>query len=228
MTDPIQPKYGPPFDPNSTSSGGSDSDTGKDLSYLVPDLSVAWPAPHSFNEDPPKDANGRSSGDSAADDAPSCGDISIDLSTLMSALTSMLGTTRTAVDDFESLRNAFLSTKDTIYGQEEEPFVGTDAGSGGGSIGTGVSVGTTYNSPVRDPARQFANEINPALEKALFQVGGALEVVGQYIAALDRSGQFYGEADRAAMFPNAPARPDPSVPRAPLPRLLPPWYHGFH
>ena len=41
----------------------------------------------------------------------------------------------------------------------------------------------------------------------LWQVAGTIEIVGQYIAAVNRSGQAYGHADRESVFPEPPQNP---------------------
>ncbi|WP_345347594.1 hypothetical protein [Actinoallomurus liliacearum] len=53
-------------------------------------------------------------------------------------------------------------------------------------------------------ANQFAAKMNPVQEKVLWEIANTVEVIGQYIVAINRSGQTYGRADRLSVFPHPP------------------------
>lgn len=202
MTDPKTPKYGPAFDPNGKGGDTPDPDKGKNLGYLVPTEKVAWSTPPSYNLDPPN-----SGGDQGKDDpAPPCGPVKADLSSMRTAETSLLGYSRTAVGDYTTLRDKFMSVKDTVFGQtsvehEDSDYSAANYAAGGG----GSPYGHDYDGAMQKPGKEFADSINPAQEKALWQIANALEAVGHYIAAVNTSGQSYGKADRASRFPVPPA-----------------------
>jgi hypothetical protein len=209
VADPQPPKYGPAFDPNAGGGDGQpDPDAGKDFGYLVPHVQVAWSTPPSFNQDPPESGG---SGDQSKD-VPACGPIQVNLGTLRTAEQKMLGASQIAVNDYEALRSKVMSVKDTVFGQGAtvtEVHGGPDGVSGNSynGAGAGVRQEETVASPVQDVAKKFADSINPAQEKVLWQVANTLEVVGQYIAAVNRSGQSYGHADRKSVFPEPPPNP---------------------
>jgi hypothetical protein len=58
--------------------------------------------------------------------------------------------------------------------------------------------------PLVKSSRDFADNINPAQEKALAYIANALELTGKFIAGLDTSGIAYSSADRKARFPDPP------------------------
>lgn len=204
MTKPLTPKYGPAFDPNAQGDSKKDPDKGKDLSYLVPSERIApgWSPPPSYNLDPPNSGSG--GGNSG--DAPPCGPIRADLSSMRSAETTMLGSARTAIGDYHALRDKVMSVKDTVFGQQlvdTEPdsySAANQAAEGGPS-----PYDHTEKNPMQGPGQKFADSINPAQEKALWQIANALEAVGQYIAAVNTAGQSYGKTDRGAVFPPPPS-----------------------
>lgn len=203
MSDPQQPKYGPSFVPNNGGNQPPDPDAGKDFGNLVPNLQVAWGTPPSFNLDPP----GGESKDNK--NTPPCGPIEVHLGTLRDAEQTMLACSRTIVDEYEALKNKVMSSKDGVFGQHAtvQQITGGQAGVDGNTYngaGAGVTEEKTVASPISDLANTFASEINPAQEKVLFQIANAVEVVGQYIAAVNRAGQSYGHADRKSVFPDPP------------------------
>lgn len=203
MTDPIQPSWGPPFDPNAGGGGPPDPDTGKDLSNLVPNLQVAWSTPPSFNLDPPEETPPGGGGPPPSSSVPSVNPIRAALPSMRGVEQQMLAAAGNAVNDYEALRSQVMALKDTVFGQEAT--VTTTKTGPGGYNGNGVDLGSEQDpSPIQDAARQFAAEINPIQEKALFQLANAIEVIGQYIAAVNRAGQTYGQADRKSVFPDPP------------------------
>jgi hypothetical protein len=212
VADPQHPKYGPAFDPNAGGGNGQpDPDAGKDFGYLVPNVQVAWSTPPSFNQDPPDVTPPGGDGDKD-NDVPACGPIQVNLGTLRTAEQSMLSASRIAVTDYEALRNKVMSVKDTVFGQTAtvtEVTGGPDGVSGNSynGAGAGVRQESTVASPVQEAAKKFSDSINPAQEKVLWQVANTIEIIGQYIAAVNRSGQAYGHADRESVFPEPPQNP---------------------
>ena len=202
MTEPRTPKYGPKFDPDAQTGGGADPDKGDDLSYLDPTVKVAWSTPPSYNEDP--QGSGGKPDDTTA---PSCEPVKADLSSMRTAETTMLGSARTAVGDYTELRTKVLAVKDSVFGQQlvdktDDSKMQGLTGSTGGSAGD--PDGDDDPQPMKEPGKEFADSINPAQEKALWQIANALEAVGQYIAAVNTAGQSYGKTDRGAKFPTPP------------------------
>jgi hypothetical protein len=209
MADPQDPRYGPSFDPNAGGQGTPDPDHGSDLGYLVPTVSVGWDTPPSYNLDPPDP--GGNHGDENQNVEP-CGPITVHLGSMRSAETSMLGASRDLANDYESLRSKVMAAKDTVFGQTAtiQQITGGQSGVDGNSYngsGAGVRQEQTVASPVQDTAKQFADSINPAQEKVLWQIANTIEIVGEYIGAWNRAGQTYARADRLSVFPDPPPNP---------------------
>ncbi|MCO6005342.1 hypothetical protein NE236_10130 [Actinoallomurus purpureus] len=205
----MTPKYGPPFQPPKGGNGSSDPDSGKDFWGDVPDLAVPAPwgttGPPSFNDDPSSPAG---AGESPPGGIPLTTPISVNLSSLRFAMNSMLSDVKLLVSDYESLKSLVAAQKDTVFGQnatvtEVGNSLGNAAGqaSGGGGSGSGNPQDHTYGSQIQPYAQDFAASINPAQEKTLEAIANSLELVGQFIAGVDRAGQTYSHADRLARFP---------------------------
>jgi hypothetical protein len=205
------PKYGPGFDPNAGGGGQPDPDAGKDLSYLVPHLQIVWSGPPTFNADPPNVGDGGDGGDGDKD-VPPCGPIQVNLATVRGAEQRMLGCGQNMVFDYEFLRGQVMALKDTVFGQNATvtQVTGGQSGVSGNSYngsGAGTRDEEIVPSPIREGANKFASEINPAQEKVLWQIANTVELLGQYIAAVNRAGQTYGRADRLSTFPGPPSDP---------------------
>jgi hypothetical protein len=175
--------------PNTPQPETPDPDRGKDLNYLVPNVSVAWGNPPSFNNPPPASEDG--GGDST--DVPETPPIRVNLAGVRGTENSMLSAARTAVDAYQGLRQHVLSVQDNVFGQNEMDWYKDP---------------TSYMTPtierpseIQPIAREFAASMNPAMEKALYFMGTTLELVGEYIALVNRTGQTYSEVDRKARFP---------------------------
>jgi hypothetical protein len=186
---------------------GDDPDYGKDLSGLVPNVAVGapWngqPGPPSFNQDPP----GQDPGSGDPPPPPPVSPLSVNLTSLRSAETSLISETTSLAADYENLRNKVMSSKDTVFGQSAIQTVITDPGQAAGGGGSG---GQEHKgpSPIQGKAQEFAGHLNPAQERVLEQIANSLEIVGQFTAGLNRSGQSYGAADRKAQFPDPPPSP---------------------
>jgi|tagenome__1003787_1003787.scaffolds.fasta_scaffold20968753_4 hypothetical protein len=204
-----QPKYGPPFEP--PAEGGDDSpdpDKGKDFSGEVPHLAVPtpWSSPGapSFNEDPPKIP--ADAGDPPKD-IPDISFLQVNLASLRGGLNTMIADTQTLVKSYEDLRLGFFANKDTVFGQNATVINTTHSMAGSWSGGGGSGTQHVDPSPAAAGAAEFAASMNPAQEKALELAANAIELVGQFIAAVDRAGQTYAAVDRAAAFPPPPENP---------------------
>ncbi|MEV5753965.1 hypothetical protein AB0L00_39645 [Actinoallomurus sp. NPDC052308] len=203
MTDPIKSKYDEdPYDPDAPS---QDSDykpgTGDQAS---PDLKVAWAAHPSFNVNPKdidEDSGGSPGGDASGGDA---GDFKVGYEALGTQVNEMLDRARKLVDQYEKLRSKVQSTEGSIFGQNST--VKHDGMNFNYSDGTWGGTGEDWTSPsdFAEPAKQYADQMNPIQHATLHQVGGSLELVGEYIALVNHSGQVYAAADRHSAFPPPP------------------------
>lgn len=168
---------------------GVDPDRGKDLGYLVPNVSVSWTVMTSFNNPPP----GLQGDGSGSTDVPATPPIRVDLSGVRAAEIALLRAAQTAVDAYQGLREHVLSVQDDVFGQHDTDLEKDPIG-----YGTSVQENPGEIQPI---ARNFAASMNPAMEKALFFMGTTMELVGEYIALVNRTGQTYSEVDRNARFP---------------------------
>src|SRR5687767_2642590 len=100
--DIIHSQYDAWQSPGSNQADTPDADRGKDLSYLVPTVGVAWVVPPSYNLRPP---DPKFDGTSAADtqNVPDTPPIRADLPGMRAAETAVLNSARTAVDHYQRL-----------------------------------------------------------------------------------------------------------------------------
>ncbi|MER7413359.1 MULTISPECIES: hypothetical protein [Streptomyces] len=200
--EPIDSKYDedplPPPEEGDGEEPEPSADNGKDLSGLVPKDEVAWDEPPSFNKDPQDIEQSQSDGPPDAPDPGSASDLKIDLASVRTTEESMLTEARTAVAAYEELRSKVLSQQDTVFGQGATVKDLVYDGPNPGKI-----VETPH--PFATSGEKFADEMNPAMERALLQVGTALEKLGEYIALINHSGQVYAHTDRESRFPDPPA-----------------------
>ncbi|MFE7979548.1 hypothetical protein [Streptomyces shenzhenensis] len=211
MTGPIDSQYDetPLPEPEMVDEDGDGAadpseDNGKDLSYLVPDPEVVWDVPPSFNIDP-RDLSGGGDGPEPEKITEPSGDLRVDLGALRTAEKSMLTEARGAVDKYEEVRALVAAVKDTVFGQGA-----TDKYERGGDNSNSMSYdpqqGKSVDNPFAETGETFAAEMNPAMERALLEVGATIEKLGEYIALLNHSGQVYAEADRKSRFPAPPPK----------------------
>jgi phosphoglycerate dehydrogenase-like enzyme len=130
------------------------------------------------------------------------------MASMRAVLATFVSELQGATASYQELRTAVWSGKDTVFGQNAtiNPFF---AGEGTGL--EGANLPEEEDSPIRQAAQNFAAQINPLQEKVLEQIANALEVVGQFTAGVDHSGQAYASADRKAKFPAPPPNPVTTV-----------------
>jgi hypothetical protein len=168
-----------PLDPGA-SGGNSGSSAPPTFTGTVPDVQVAWgSAPPVVADESP--GTGKSAG--AAQHQP----LKVDIGGIKTAENAALSGAAIAVNAYENLKSMVTATQD--FGQNAV-IHSPDRGP------TGVA------SPVRDQARQFAAQLIPTEENALTQVADSLELIGQYIAALNTAAQTYATADYKSQFPD--------------------------
>jgi hypothetical protein len=200
VTDPITSQYDTTPLPEGEDSDETGPDHGADLGNLVPKDEVAWTTPPSFNDDP-KDITNSGSGTPPPGDTEPSGDFKVDLGSIRTAETAMLTEVRGGVTKYEEVRAKVAGCKDSVFGQtakEEGRYVWNVASQGSVWQEGG-------DNPFSEAGRTFAADMNPAMERALLQVGTALEKLGEYIALLNHSGQVYAHTDRESRFPAPPA-----------------------
>ncbi|QIQ03512.1 hypothetical protein [Streptomyces liangshanensis] len=175
--------------PDIQTNPGPDPDRGKDLGYLAPNVHVGWgTTPPSFNNPPPGSPAG--SGQAPTADVPETPPIRVNLASMRGAEETMLAAARVATDSYQALRDRVLGMGDSVFGQEaEDPVYGIPYFPG------------PVDSDIQPFAKEFAATMNPAMEKALYSIGNVLELVGEYIAMVNRAGQTYSEVDRNSRFP---------------------------
>ncbi|WP_329366232.1 hypothetical protein [Streptomyces sp. NBC_01483] len=184
----IPPESPPPSD--SDPKPDPDPDKNKDLSGLVPNITVDWGGLPSFNFPPPGESSGN---DDHNTETPATPPIKVDLGGMRAAENSLLNLGRTAVDAYQGLRQDVLSAKDTVFGQQDTDWVKDPS--------VDQHVPTERPGQIQDMAREFAASMNPVMERALLFMGSTLELYGRYIALVNKTGQTYSEVDRHARFP---------------------------
>lgn len=202
----------PQQNPSGSNGGGGgnveDPDAGKDFSGLVPTMSVGWDAPPSFNLDP----GGTPSGESASEVADS-GPIAFDAATVRATENTLLTQGRNAVYNYEALRQ---KVDGAVHGQfwgPKRPDAPISSGQYTGSMTPNPTGGWSPTAQETDDndqrtlaeiGEEFARHINPAMQKALGMQSNALELLGNFIAMINNSGQSYARVDRASRFPEPP------------------------
>ncbi|MGW7572109.1 hypothetical protein ACWGJV_38365 [Streptomyces tendae] len=207
MTQPYHSPYAPPIPV--TTNDEEDKDVGKDLSYLVPNVSVSWDAPPSFNDDPKK-GTGEGGGDQMTEVLDS-GPILFNASSVRAAEVSMLDRLRVATFGYERMRAHVLTLPDTLFGPPppDKPVAAMNAGAPGNSSGASpMADGETDpegTKMIHELGVQFSEAMKPAMEKALYQIANSLTLTGQYLALVNRAGQSYAYVDRNLHFPPPPS-----------------------
>jgi hypothetical protein len=199
--DPIKSKYDDhPFDPNAPGDNGGKPDLGNTDS---PELKVAWETRPSFNT-APTDIDEGASGAGSQDAGGDANDFRVSFEALGSQVNTMLGRARGLVTQYESLRSKVLGSEGTVFGQKSMLPGGTTETYDSGSHTWTESKHDAVPTVFAKPAQEFADQMNPVQEKALQSIGAALELVGEYIALVNHSGQVYSATDRKSLFPPPP------------------------
>ncbi|MEU7044698.1 hypothetical protein AB0A77_27075 [Streptomyces varsoviensis] len=206
MTDPMTSKYDTTPLPEGDGDDKPSPDHDKHLDGLVPTDKVAWGTPPSFNNDPQDIPSDKGSEAPDKNYTPS-GDFKIDPSTLRTAETSMLTEAKGGVAKYEEVRKKVMAEKGYVFGQGAQTKVTEGEMHTSLASGYNPKAGTHYErNPFADSAEKFGADMNPAMERALLQVGSTLEKLGEYIALLNHAGQVYGHTDRESRFPDPPAK----------------------
>ncbi|MDN3357275.1 hypothetical protein [Actinomadura sp. DC4] len=122
-------------------------------------------------------------------------------------MNTMIADAEVLVGAYEDLVAGVLGGKDTVFGQNATVTNTSPSMSGPWSGGGGSGTQHVDPSPAAASAVEFAASMNPAQEKVLEFAANAIELVGQFIAGVDRAGQTYAATDRAAIFPPPPENP---------------------
>jgi hypothetical protein len=136
----------------------------------------------------------------------------IDLGTVADEVKYMLSTSRGLVSEYEELKAKVKATEGDVFGQHAITSSRTDKETGaymppnqGANAANDFIHGDKhFPTDFADKAKEFATQMNPVQEKALQQIGMALELVGEYIAMVNVAGQTYGKSDRKSKFPDPP------------------------
>jgi hypothetical protein len=172
-----------------------------------PELNVPFDKHPSFNN-PPKEEDSTATAESGKQKPPpDTPDFHIGYEALGSQVDSMLKTARDLVAKYEDLRKMVKDGEDTVFGQKSLADKGgiryeQDPLDDGGAFYNEDPKPTVFAKP----AQEFAAGMNPVQEKGLQYIGGALEVLGEYIALVNHSGQVYADADRKSEFGPPPDR----------------------
>ena len=143
---------------------------------------------------PNKPGGGSKGSPSAA--AGSSNPFYVDLGAVRAAEQTCLNATSDAIVGYDTLKSTATAAISSpyIFGQDVE----TTRNSGSGHI-SGPLV-TAYDK--LDPeGKQFAASIDPAMQLLLAEVGGVIEMMGQFNAMLNNAGQMYTWTDYSSAFP---------------------------
>ena len=180
-------------------------DAGKDFGYLVPSLSVGWDTPPSFDDSPPNHSGGGDAPTGLAESGP----IHFDASAVRAAEQMLLEQSRNAVHDYELLREKVdAAAHSDFWGPhappQNVPTPGAQVPSGTGWSPSKTETDNKDDQILHDIGAEFAANINPLMQKALWQMSGALELLSNYIQTINGAGQTYARIDRSAKFPEPP------------------------
>ncbi|WP_431949795.1 hypothetical protein [Actinacidiphila sp. bgisy167] len=188
-----------------------DPDAGKDLTSQVPLVQVGWNQDNlpSFNTD----HGGNSSGDAPTDVLHGSEPILFDGGAVRAAEKNLLSQAAGGVEQYEQLRTKVQAAVHSNFWGPPQPDQPIAAYQNGGSApnpgggGTGQSIDDQNKADQRvlaDIGEEFAQHINPTMQKALMMQASAFQLLGSYIAMINASGQAYAHTDRAARFPEPP------------------------
>ena len=227
----VQP-YVSPFDPNPVSPNSSSTPgpaSGPSLgnpdnipqNVAVPGLAVAWTGLPPFVPAPAPPAPASGGPPQTINPAE---DMRVDLAELRAAEQTMLDAAAPIVDAYNNLRTLFESVKDTVFGQQATMTTTTPPTSGSVTGGGTDIFNTPTTSTGPDPviqalANAFANGtpaangqpaqpgINDVQAYNLLQIANAMALLGQFIAAMNKAGVAYANADAYSAFPPLGTKP---------------------
>ncbi|WP_306204574.1 hypothetical protein [Actinoplanes sp. RD1] len=132
-------------------------------------------------------------------DAPDLSDWKVSTGGLYDAENTVLRLTGTEIDEFERFRDSVMQRASWIfYARNHEETVETE------QIGDPVQSNnyaawspgrTEHYAEVKDPHPEQTEQIQYTQYQLLQSVGSVLELVGQYVAKLNNTAQFYAAAD---------------------------------
>jgi hypothetical protein len=193
ITDPNNPQDGNPEGGSFAPDYSPEPERAHPEDVPVPDVVVAWSALPAVS--PWSAGSGTAAAATYLHD-----DIAVTLSGITTAEQAILDTARTVmVPNYTELKNLVMSTKDYIWGQHIDIL---DLPGGGVS-----SMDGSANAALFDPAviaasaQKWADDANPAQDQLLASAAGALETVGQFVAALSDAANSYASADNNSFFP---------------------------
>ncbi|MER5596013.1 hypothetical protein [Streptomyces sp. NPDC002265] len=179
-----------------------DPDAGKDFSYLVPTMTVGWNSLPSFNDTETPQPGGGPSASTLADSGP----FYFAADTVRATETTLLTQARIGVSHYEALRQSVNTVLQGKFWGPAHPSgvaVNVDPSTGGG----GSQLGDTMHRDdeiLAGIGDEFARHINPAMQKVLALLSNSLELLGNYIAVVNATGQSYATVDRHSRFPGPP------------------------
>jgi hypothetical protein len=146
----------------------------------VPVLNPAYVQAPDFVPNAPPDSGGGTSADAGG--ASSSDPFYIDLGALLTAEQQCMNATLVAVEGYEILVNTVSAAiaSDTIFGQHAD---GQD-------------------NQLNSEGQQFAATTDPQMQQLLNELGGVIEMMGQFNAMLNNAGQMYTYADDSSAFPS--------------------------
>ncbi|WP_329295689.1 hypothetical protein [Streptomyces sp. NBC_01455] len=195
-------------EPQQLDTDPTDSDDGKDFSYLVPKMGVNWGSVPSYNDtQPPISQEG---GGSSVTDVADSGPILFDADTVRATENTLLAQNRNAVADYETLRAQVDFARQGSFFGPKHPETPT-----GYLPPLNANGGDAYQEVFNQQERaneeklaelgdEAARKIDPVMQKALALISEAIETGGNFLAAIHASGQAYASLDRGSRFPGPP------------------------
>jgi hypothetical protein len=160
----------------------------------VPALTTAYQTAPDFVPNAPPAPNPDGGGPAV----PSSSDpFYVDLGALRTAEQTCLNATRATIQAYQTLLNTVSPaiSSGTIFGQDVEDTLYTTGG--GKNLGP---MKTAYDQYDKE-GQQVAAATDPAMQQLLYEVGGVIELMGQFNALLNNAGQMYTWTDDQSAFP---------------------------
>jgi hypothetical protein len=160
-----------------------------------PELEMLWTTPPEFI--------GLGDGSSSSTAPPMAASFSVSLPSVQSTESTMLTATSGLVTSYNPLESSVQSdiSGGTIFGQQATYRVVPV-----GAEGSHGPAQWLADQPLQQAGEQFAEQINPAMTRALRLVADSVETIGIFIGMLNNAGQIYTTADKTSVLP---APPDP-------------------